>query len=437
MFRIKQIVKMFLQNVLLPLVYAWYARKPVEKGRILFADAHHEEIPFSMRRVYEALAKGNTAPDEESAGRYADAGETRTEDERRITVCVRNFDRMPYGELMRYLLRFMRQYATAEYVFICDYYLPVAACRKRPETTVVQLWHSCGLMKRIAHDAGQDIPKGYRGNMFGNYTYLTLSAQVCVPVHARALRIPEERIRAIGISRTDYYFDEEWNRRCREAFYGQYPQARGKRIALWAPTFRGNAAMPRLEGLQEIRRAAEALKEEWYFVIRAHPHVDAHGQISNCSIPTEELLPVTDLMITDYSSIMFDFLLYRKPIVLFAPDLEQYEAERGFYLNYREIPYPLAQTEEELVRAIAGSADVLDALDGDAFVTKKEPECVEEEPGRTEEKPERAKEELGVAKKGDGKRVGRPEEIDRFREKYVGACDGHATERILELVQLG
>ncbi len=407
MFRIKQIIKMFLQNVLLPLVYAWYARKPVERGRILFADARHDEIPFSMRRVYEAL----TLRDAEEFGgasvgrcvgsekRKPEEGTAdRTDVSRRITACVRNFDEMSYGKLLRYLLWFMRQYATAEYVFICDYYLPVAACRKRSETKVVQLWHSCGLMKKIAHDAGQDIPKGYRGNMFGNYTYLTLSAQVCVPVHAQALRIPKERIFATGVSRTDYYFDREWNRRCRDAFYREHPKARGRKIALWAPTFRGNAAKPRLEGLEAIRRAAEALSGEWYFVIKAHPHVDAHEKLSNCEIPTEELLPVADLMITDYSSVMFDFLLYRRPIVLFAPDLEQYEAERGFYIDYHELPYPIAGNTEELERAIRNSI-------------REVPDGAPSEEERRAEK-------------------------DRFREKYVGACDGHATERILKLVGL-
>lgn len=392
MFRIKQIIKMFLQNILLPLVYAWNARKPVEKGRILFADAHHDEIPFPMRRVYDSL----TLQDKERPDNIA-------ETERRITLCVRDFDKLSYGKLLRYLLWFMKQYATAEYVFLCDYYLPAASCCKRPETKVVQLWHSCGLMKKIAHDTGQDIPKGYRGDMFGNYTYLTLSAQVCVPVHARALRIPEERIFATGVSRTDNYFDEEWNRSCRDAFYESYPQARGKKIALWAPTFRGNAAMPRLEGLEAVRRAAGALSGEWYFVIKAHPHVDAHEKISNCEIPTEELLPVADLLISDYSSVMFDFLLYRRPIVLFAPDLEQYERERGFYIDYHELPYPIVKTGEELERAVEHCGR---ELSGEALIGAEE------------------------AKK-------KAERIDRFREKYVGACDGHATERILKLVGLG
>ncbi len=409
MFRIKQLIKMFLQNILLPVFYAWYARRPVTKGSVIFADAHHDELPFSMRRVYEVLTGGET---EQRSGQGNDgsaekktSGQRNEEPERRagqgagglwITTYVRDFERMPYGRLLRYLLCFMKEYATAEYVFVCDYYLPVASCRKRPETKVVQLWHSCGLMKKIAHDAGDDIPKGYRGNMFGNYSYLTLSAPVCVPVHARALRMPQERIFATGISRTDYYFDEEWNRRCRETFFGRYPQAKGKKIALWAPTFRGNAAKPRLEGLEEVRRAAAALSQTWHFVIKAHPHVDGHGMVSDCPIPTEELLPVADLLITDYSSIMFDYLLYRKPIVLFAPDLEQYEAERGFYINYRETPYPVTRTEEELEQAVRNCG-----------------------------RPASEKSDSGAA-----------EEIDRFREKYVGACDGHATERILKLVGL-
>lgn len=378
MFRLKQYMKMFLQNVLLPLVYAWYARKPVQKGLVIFADAHHEDIPFSMRRVYEALA-------EKGPGHSGSAGDLAAE----VYVC--DFNRMSYGALMRYLIRFMKRYAAAECVFICDYYLPVAACRKRPETTVVQLWHSCGLMKKIAYDAGQDIPKNYKGNMFGNYSYLTLSAEACVQVHADALRIPKERIRATGVSRTDYYFDEAWNRGCRENFYRRHPEAMGKKIALWAPTFRGNAAHPVLQGLEDIQAAACKLSEEWFFVLKAHPHIDAHGQVSNCMIPTEELLCVADVLVTDYSSVLFDYLIYEKPVVLFAPDLEEYERNRGFYIDYRAMPFPLVQEGKGLEMAVAGS--------GDAF---------------------------------DGYKAG----LLQWKEKYTGACDGCAVGRILQLAGL-
>ena len=374
MFQIRQYLKMFLQNVLLPLIYRWFSRGPVQKGLVLFADAHHEELPFSMQRMYEAVSELEAA------------GQCHTE------LFISDFGRMPFGEMLRALLCFMKRYAVAEYVFICDYYLPVASCRKRPETTVVQLWHSCGLMKKIAYDTGEDIPKNYRGNMFGNYTYLTLSAEICVPVHAQALRLSESHIRATGVSRTDYYFDQTWNDTCRKHFFEQYPEARGKRIALWAPTFRGNAAAPRLEGQKQILEAAKELSPDWYIIIKAHPHVDAHGRVSNCTIPTEELLAVTDVLITDYSSVLFDYLLYEKPAVLFAPDLQEYEDGRGFYLNYLSIPFQLADTRQELTEAIRSSS-----------VWNAE----------------------------------HKKEIQEFREQYVGACDGRATQRILGLAGLG
>ncbi len=373
MFQIRQSVKMFLQNVLLPPVYAIFCRAPVQKGLILFADGHHTDMPFSMQRMYERVRQ------------CQQGGGCRTE------IFVEDFGRMSPFRMAVWLFRFMRRYAVAEYVFICDYFLPVSSCRKRPETKVVQLWHSCGLMKKIAYDTQEDIPEGYHGDMFGNYTYLTLSAKACIPVHEKALRLSEDHIYATGVSRTDFYFDEGWNQNCREQFLKMHPDAAGKKIALWAPTFRGNAGAPELAGLKAVQQAAEALKEEWYFVIKAHPHIDAHEKVSTSSIPTEELLPVADLLITDYSSVLFDYLLYQKPALMFAPDLDEYEKTRGLYIDYGELPFEITRSAEALAAAVpAAKARALEHSD----------------------------------------------EIRQFTEKYCGACDGHATERILGLIGL-
>ncbi len=360
---------MILQNILLPLIYNMNRKRPVLKGLVLFADSRHKEMPFSMNQMYEAVQK------------LEEKGLCKTE------LYVVNFDEMSAAATGRFLLRFMRRYARAEYVFICDYFLPVSSCKKRPETKVIQLWHSCGLLKKIAYDAKDDIPEGYHGSMFDNYTCVTVSAKACIPVLARTMRIPEDRIRATGVSRTDIYFDKQWNRQLWLEFFRLHPDASGKKIAVWAPTFRGNAAKPWLEGLPEIRRVMKELKDEWYFVIKAHPLIDAHEKISTSSIPTEELFAVADVLITDYSSVLFDYLLYRKPAVLFAPDLDEYETERGFYIDYRKIPYPVAETEEELIQALRTHHDWL--------YTHRE-------------------------------------EIEAFGKKYVGACDGHSTDRILK-----
>ncbi len=441
-FRIKQWIKMLLQNVVLPLIYSLYRTRPIEKGLVIFADAHHTEMPFSMRRMAgavgdlsaahsagakaaaidgaaihpvsaKAAAIGGAAIYPAGAKTDAESGDAAIDGALRIETFITDFDSLSFGAMAKYLIRFMRWYAAAEYVFICDYFLPVSSCRKRPETKVIQLWHSCGLTKKIAYDTGEDIPKGYHGNMFDNYTYLTMSAEVCVPVHERALRLSREHIFATGISRTDYYFDEAWNSRCREQFQTEHPEAAGKKVALWAPTFRGNAGVPRLEGLDVIQKIANELKDEWYFVIKAHPHIDRHGQVSNSSIPTEELFPVADVLITDYSSVLFDFLLYRRPVILFAPDLNEYEQARGFYIDYRSIPFPLAQTEEELREALR---DEIFGLPRPAEPSVRPTEFSEQTAGSWY--------------------IVHADEIDEFRETYVGACDGHATERILKLAGL-
>ncbi len=364
---------MFLQNVLLPPLYAIFRRVPVQKGLVLFADGHHGELPFSMQRMAQAVQK------------LQETGDCR------IEFFIADFNQMSPFRLALWLFRFMHAYATAEYVFICDYFLPVAACRKRPETKVVQLWHSCGLMKKIAYDTQEDIPEGYHGNMFGNYTYLTLSANACIPVHEKALRLSKDHIFATGVSRTDFYFDESWLESCREQFRKRHPEAAGKKIAIWAPTFRGNAGAPTLVGLKEVRDAAKALQDDWYFVIKVHPHIDAHEQLSTSTIPTEELLPVADVLITDYSSILFDFLLFQKPAVLFAPDLKEYERTRGLYIDYSELPFAYAASESELIEAVPAA-------------------------------------ESRSQKHSD--------EIQSFTDKYDGACDGKSTERILRLIGL-
>ncbi|MCD8022858.1 MAG: CDP-glycerol glycerophosphotransferase family protein, partial [Lachnospiraceae bacterium] len=253
-------------------------------------------------------------------------------------------------------------------------------------------------------------------------------------------------------SRTDYYFDEAWNRRCRENFQRQHPEAVGKKIAVWAPTFRGNAAEPRLEGLEAVQQAAWNLKDDWYLIIKAHPHVDRHGMVSNSAIPTEELLPVADVLITDYSSVLFDYLLYRKPAVLFATDLEEYEQIRGFYIDYQSIPFPIVKTGAELeaelrILACQDMQEGERGSTGKSVVRRAALECdssIAPEGAAVEGDLSVVSEEAAEYKKGRHEvhwpaadwQEAHAQEIDAFRETYVGACDGRSTERILQLIGL-
>lgn len=325
--KIKQLFKMSVQHILLPLIYRFwriiYFKQKAEL--IIFADSHHETLPFSMMVIHNQL---------EHMG-YS------------LTDSFHDYAKLSSIKAFIKAAEFMRLYAKARYVFICDNFLPVASCKKSKHTTVVQLWHSCGLLKKMGYDTTEDIPPHYIGNVYKNYDLVTVSAPCCITPLTSGMCQPSGIVQATGVSRTDIYFNVEWNKQCRQNFFSQYPEAAGKKIILWAPTFRGNAANPYLPGIDDIQEMEQQLGEKYFVLYKVHPHIDKKYHLSNCQIPTEQLLPVADLMITDYSSVVFDYIFFERPYVLYAPDLEEYKRRRGFYVPYHALsPYIVTQKDK-------------------------------------------------------------------------------------------
>ena len=329
---LRQIAKMGMQHIYLPALYWIYKGKKIRKGSVIFADAHHNELPFSMKCMYDEIKKRDNLTVEEF---YLD------------------FQKCSYFKLLGWLNKLMKSYATANYVFICDNFLPVSSCKKRKGTKVVQLWHSGGLMKKAGYDCEDAIPKYYKGNVFANYDLFTVSSKNCVEIIKNSMHQPDGVVKATGISRSDIYFDEKYNENCVREFYDKYPQAKDKKIVLWAPTFRGTADNPQLVGEKEIDAVFEN-NNEYFLIKKLHPHFENKNKDRvTCDIPSDKLLPVCDLLITDYSSIVFDYLAYKKPFVLFTPDYDEYMKTRGCYVPYESYPTTVAKTEEELLDAVA------------------------------------------------------------------------------------
>lgn len=360
---------MLMQNALLPCVYEFwrFVYRKADKTCIICADSHHTQLPFSLQRIYHALQEKGY----------------------RVVTDVCDYSQLSLTASALRAVRFMKLYAQAKVVFICDNFLPVSSCRKDPGTKVVQLLHSCGLGKKMGYDATDDIPAGYRGFVYRNYNLVTVSSPACVKPLAHSLRHSTDVVRATGTSRTDHYFDPAWISKCREDFYKAYPQAKGKTVVLWAPTFRGNAANPQQVGTQQILQLEKELGEEYFFLRKVHPHVDSRYHLSNCHLLTEQLLPVADLMITDYSSIVVDYMFFNKPYVLFAPDWEQYQKERGMYVELHTLsPYVVTDS-----KALKGAVE--QALHNPC-----------------------------------------EDWVQRNRAFHASSCDGHSTQRIIEYLGL-
>ena len=352
-----------LQSVVLPAVYKHAARKPVDKKLVILSDCHHDKCPYSMVRMRDFLVK-NT--------------------DYKVLEIYRDYSAGSFYALKE-SIAFMRDYARASYVFICDNHLPVAGAKKREETKVVQLWHAGGALKRFGYDSEWNIPASYKGgNVFGNYDLVTVSADYAVEPFSGAMRAKKGVVRATGISRTDYCFDKSYIERRKKQFAEKHPDAAGKKIVLWAPTFRGSASDPMFFGGDEIERLRAELSDEYYIIRKLHPHAKRRNELNDSDMSSEALMLVCDCMITDYSSILYDYSLLNKPLILFAPDLDTYVKENGFYEDYDSIPAPHVTDYDGLKNALL---NIDTSFDANAMTS--------------------------------------------FKERTMTYCDGHATERIV------
>ncbi len=356
-----------MQNMVFPLFYQIGKLRPVDPRLVLVADSHHDEVPYSMEELYRWLEGSDYD----------------------VRCMTRDCDRSGYVGGLCFMLRFMLLYARARYVFICDNFLPVASCKKRSETTVVQMWHAGGMLKKYAYDTARDIPSYYKGNVFRNYSLIVTSDPHCNPAYVSGMRADPGIVKGLGLSRTDRFFDERYLKLCEERFYELYPEAVGKKLALWAPTFRGNASVPEIVSMSFLEQLRKELGEEWLVLTKLHPHLRKHMKGEECALPTECLLPVTDVLISDYSSVIYDFLLLERPIVFYAPDLEHYEENDEFYIDYHEMPGPIVTDAQQLAEQIQ-----------DVYAHPMK------------------------------------ERLHDFRQKYMGACDGHALERLVNQIGL-
>lgn len=136
----------------------------------------------------------------------------------------------------------------------------------------------------------------------------------------------------------------------------------GREIALYCPTWRGSDVNNPTESLNNILDEIKQLEKHinYQVLVKVHPYAYQEALENKALLPylipdyfdTNELLSAIDLIITDYSSIFFDFLVTDKPIIFYTPDYEEYETSRGMYIGIDDLPGPVCHHIEEVIDAI-------------------------------------------------------------------------------------
>lgn len=299
---------------------------------------------------------------------------------------------LPHDNL--YKLKMYYYIATSKIIITDDYvrYLRLFPLKKNQR--VIQLWHACGAFKKFGLQ-GTTLSLGLERATHIQYNLVSVSAEGIRQIYADAFDIDKSHVAALGVPRTDIFFDDAKIAERKSRIYEAHPEWIDKELILYAPTFRdktGDRAVFKPE--LDFDRLSESLKENQIFVIAPHPVMkkpilerDYKNIVEERSIRTMDLMFVSSQLITDYSSVIFEYCLLKKPIAFFCYDLEMYD--RGFYLPYDEnLPGPILKNQTELENYLS------DATKNHLHTN-----------------------------------------YEKFVKKYMGACDGESTERIVRLIE--
>lgn len=380
-----ELKKLFIKEVY-PALYAKEAKKPIAH-KIVFMERGSKFSP-SLRYTYRYV-KNNTD--------YK---------LKKHTLQVRKVENEDYYENVK---EFIRDIADAKAIFVCTANDYMGYFKLRPETTYIQLWHGCGAFKKVGLSTidkkfGKSAASFEEYPMNTNYSYVTIASPELSWIFEESMGISKESgiIVPTGISRTDVFFNQEFRENSYNKLYQLIPQARDKKIILYAPTFRGEVETCTSPDVLDVGKFAEKLDEEYILLFKHHQVVKnlpeipekyrdtfAFDMTRGTGMDINELMTVADVCISDYSSVVFEYSLFERPMIFFAYDLEDYIDERGLYYNFDEItPGPVFRTNEEIIDYI-----------------------------------------LHIEERFD------KQEVADFKEKFMCCCDGHSTERILELIK--
>ena len=369
-------------KIIYPAIYAANRLKKVDQNKILFVEPSQLQPSNSMKTMLDAV---------NDLGKY----------DVKFMSLGHNHVRKRY-QLVRES-KFIKEYATAKYVFTTEALATVGGFTKRKGTTVVQLWHGCGAFKRFGistadYRFGSDLKTKQKYPDYKNEDIITVSSPEVIWAYEEAMDYKNAGVvQATGISRTDVFFDEKFVSSAIDRVNAAVPGINGRKILLYAPTFRGRVKSAYAPDKLDIEMMKKELGDEYVMLIKQHPHVKERPPVpESCrdfawdvtdDLTIEDLICASDICISDYSSLIFEYSLFLRPMVFFSYDLEDYTDWRGFYYNYDELtPGPVVMTTEEVIDYIANIDERFDV-----------------------------------------------EEVKRFRDTFMRSCDGHATERILRL----
>ena len=242
---------------------------------------------------------------------------------------------------------------------------------KKPNQIYVNTWHGTPL-KAMGLDIKHNLLESQ--NTIRNFLssdYIISPNQHTTDIFKKAFKLDglnDEAILEIGYPRIDATLNAQ-SKEVMQKLKQQGIKLTDAPILLFSPTWRGQTVSTPEDNIEEIEALIESLNKQTHYqvLLKVHPFIykKAVGNkklkkyLVEDTFDTNELLSIVDLLVTDYSSIFFDFLVTDKPIIFYTPDYKAYEEDRGFYLPVDSLPGPSVHSIEALVATVQESQRML------------------------------------------------------------------------------
>ncbi|MBZ9570423.1 CDP-glycerol glycerophosphotransferase family protein [Methanobrevibacter sp. TMH8] len=251
----------------------------------------------------------------------------------------------------------------SKYVFLNDNFFPLAYMNFNKDVTIFQLWHAPGAFKKFGISSLDDENVKILTKLSNKNLKLSVSSKNIFEFYQEAFGVNKDQIFNFGVPRIDYYFNKKYNnneniKNIRKNLERRYPEIKGKKLVLYAPTFRENKEKnDDIVNKFDFKRFNSCLGDKFSLIFKSHPKITTpsiEGVIDLTTYSDEkELLLISDILITDYSSLMVEYALLSKPIIFYPFDLDYYlKYERGFYFDYKDVPGPIAKDTDEIIKII-------------------------------------------------------------------------------------
>ncbi|MGN0448386.1 MAG: CDP-glycerol:glycerophosphate glycerophosphotransferase [Acutalibacteraceae bacterium] len=294
------------------------------------------------------------------------------------------------------IIKIRRLMLTSKVIVTDDYMKYLRAVKLRPEQKVVQLWHAGGAFKRFGLDAPSRLTRLEEYRTHSQYSAVLVTSENVRQFYSHAFGVEMDVIKALGSPRTDAILNSTQVENSREVICGKHPLLKDKKVYVYLPTFREDGGVvTEFDPKIDWAKLNSDLADDEVFVVGRHPVMKKdffsgkfYSRVKDYTAdPTPELLAIADVIITDYSSVIFDASLLNKPMVFYCPDYGSYE--RDFYLDYdNDLPGEIVCDSEKLLSS------------------------------------------LREALQGENKN-----KVEAFKQKQMGACDGKSTERAVALIK--